>query len=45
MHLQVFHGCKLQADDAFANYEPKAAFLFPGQGAQTVGMAQVRTTV
>lgn len=29
-------------DDRFADYEPKRAFLFPGQGAQTVGMAKVR---
>lgn len=28
------------ADDAFANYAPRNAFLFPGQGAQTVGMAK-----
>ena len=28
------------ADDKFANYAPKTAFLFPGQGAQTVGMCK-----
>lgn len=28
-------------DDRFADYQPKRAFLFPGQGAQTVGMAKV----
>ena len=27
-------------DGEFAGYEPKVAFLFPGQGAQSVGMAQ-----
>lgn len=27
------------ADDAFAGYKCKTAFLFPGQGAQSVGMA------
>jgi len=27
-------------DDRFADYQPKRAFLFPGQGAQTVGMAK-----
>lgn len=32
----------VQADDKFANYAPKTAFLFPGQGAQKVGMAKVR---
>ena len=31
----------MQADDKFAGYEPKTAFFFPGQGAQTVGMAKV----
>jgi hypothetical protein len=29
------------ADNDFAAYVPKTAFLFPGQGAQTVGMAKV----
>lgn len=29
------------ADDKFADYQPTTAFLFPGQGAQTVGMAKV----
>ncbi|KAK3252760.1 hypothetical protein CYMTET_37961, partial [Cymbomonas tetramitiformis] len=28
------------ADGDFADYEAKVAFLFPGQGAQTVGMAK-----
>lgn len=28
-------------DKKFADYKPKTAFLFPGQGAQTVGMAKV----
>lgn len=39
----VMHLKRLQAsgDDKFANYQPKRAFLFPGQGAQTVGMARV----
>lgn len=27
------------ADDKYANYTAKQAFLFPGQGAQSVGMA------
>lgn len=36
----IVHFC-VQADDAFANYAPRNAFLFPGQGAQTVGMAKV----
>eukprot|EP00887_Chlorella_sp_A99_P001453 scaffold8.g1453.t1 len=27
-------------DNKFADYKPHVAFLFPGQGAQTVGMAQ-----
>lgn len=31
-----------QADDKFANYTPKIGILFPGQGAQSVGMAKVR---
>ena len=29
------------ADTKFADYAPKLAFFFPGQGAQTVGMAKV----
>jgi acyl transferase domain-containing protein len=29
------------ADDKFADYKPSVAFLFPGQGAQAVGMAKV----
>lgn len=29
------------ADDKFANYKPTTAFFFPGQGAQSVGMAKV----
>lgn len=29
------------ADDKFADYQPSVAFLFPGQGAQAVGMAKV----
>ena len=28
------------SDTKFDNYVPKVAFFFPGQGAQTVGMAQ-----
>lgn len=30
------------ADGAFDSYTPGVAFLFPGQGAQYVGMAKVR---
>ena len=30
------------ADERFSDYKPTKAFLFPGQGAQTVGMAKVR---
>lgn len=30
-----------EADSAFAAYVPATAFLFPGQGAQAVGMAKV----
>lgn len=29
------------ADTKFADYKPKVAFFFPGQGAQSVGMAKV----
>jgi len=29
-------------DNDFSGYVPKTAFLFPGQGAQAVGMAKVR---
>lgn len=29
------------ADSKFANYKPKTAFFFPGQGAQSVGMCKV----
>jgi hypothetical protein len=29
------------ADDKFADYKPTTAFFFPGQGAQSVGMAKV----
>jgi [acyl-carrier-protein] S-malonyltransferase len=32
------------ADDKFADYKPTTAFFFPGQGAQSVGMAKVRLT-
>jgi [acyl-carrier-protein] S-malonyltransferase len=31
------------ADDKFADYHPGVAFLFPGQGAQAVGMAKVQS--
>jgi hypothetical protein len=42
--VDVVHvcGCDVQADDKFEDYEPRTAFFFPGQGAQTVGMAKVR---
>ena len=30
------------SDTKFADYAPRTAFLFPGQGAQTVGMAKAR---
>lgn len=33
----------MQADDEFKEYKPKLAFFFPGQGAQTVGMAEARS--
>jgi hypothetical protein len=35
--------CCLQAsaDAKFADYKPTTAFFFPGQGAQSVGMAKV----
>lgn len=29
-----------ESDTKFDGYEPKVAFFFPGQGAQTVGMAK-----
>ena len=29
------------SDTKFADYKPHVAFFFPGQGAQTVGMAKV----
>eukprot|EP00878_Enallax_costatus_P005660 GHUV01005936.1.p1 GENE.GHUV01005936.1~~GHUV01005936.1.p1 ORF type:complete len:315 (+),score=113.34 GHUV01005936.1:41-985(+) len=31
---------KAAADDRFADYKPTTAFFFPGQGAQSVGMAK-----
>eukprot|EP00959_Pyramimonas_sp_CCMP1952_P323424 6767970-Pyramimonas_sp.AAC.1 len=31
---------RASADDKFADYKAKQAFLFPGQGAQKVGMAK-----
>lgn len=31
------------ADDKFAEYKPTTAFFFPGQGAQSVGMAKVHS--
>jgi [acyl-carrier-protein] S-malonyltransferase len=31
-------GAAVMADDEFAGYTPKTVFMFPGQGAQTVGM-------
>lgn len=31
---------RASGDDAFANYKPTIAALFPGQGAQSVGMAK-----
>jgi hypothetical protein len=39
--------CLLQAsaDDKFADYKPTTAFFFPGQGAQSVGMAKVRNII
>lgn len=32
--------CSAVADDKFAGYKPTIAALFPGQGAQSVGMAK-----
>jgi len=39
--------CVVQAsaDDKFAAYKPTTAFFFPGQGAQSVGMAKVGTAL
>ena len=49
MHLQWISGAacykempsQATADAKFADYAPKLAFFFPGQGAQTIGMAKV----
>ena len=38
----VPHCTQATSDTQFADYTVKTAFLFPGQGAQTVGMAKVR---
>jgi len=35
-------GSQRTLDTKFADYIPRTAFFFPGQGAQTVGMAKVR---
>lgn len=37
------HPPQTAADAKYANYTAKKAFLFPGQGAQSVGMAKVPT--
>jgi hypothetical protein len=34
---------QVAADAKFADYKPKVAFFFPGQGAQSVGMCKVGT--
>lgn len=36
---------RASSDDAFANYKPTVAAFFPGQGAQSVGMAKDLVTV
>ncbi|KAM1531798.1 hypothetical protein ACFX10_005905 [Malus domestica] len=35
----------LQSDALFADYKPSSAFLFPGQGAQAVGMGKEAQSV
>ena len=41
--FKVFNTACFQAtsDTKFQSYNPKLAYFFPGQGAQTVGMAKV----
>ena len=34
------HAAQASSDTKFADYKPKVAFFFPGQGAQSVGMAK-----
>jgi acyl transferase domain-containing protein len=38
----AFVTTQASADDKFADYKPTTAFFFPGQGAQSVGMAKVQ---
>lgn len=44
-HLPPIFHTQTAADAKFANYTAKRAFLFPGQGAQSVGMAKVSSCV
>ena len=37
------NGLKVATESKFTNLKPHTAFLFPGQGAQMVGMAKVRS--
>lgn len=41
----IFHALQASADDKFADYKPTTAFFFPGQGAQSVGMAKARNII
>eukprot|EP00210_Caulerpa_lentillifera_P003994 g3810.t1 len=41
IHTPLFHSASATSTDtAFSNYTPHVAFLFPGQGAQKLGMAK-----
>ena len=40
-----FNALKVATESKFTNLKPHTAFLFPGQGAQTVGMGKVRSLV